>query len=186
MKVSDLTKGLTIEYDGDLYEVIEYEHSKRARGDAFARTRLKNLVTGRVISQTFKGSEEVKKAYMEEKSLQFLYSDRGSYHFMDKETYEQFELTAEHLADTKDYLTENLDLKGEFYRGNIVNIKLPTFVVLEVEKTAPGVRGNTVSGGDKPATLETGKKVKVPLFVEEGDKIKVDARTGEYVERMQS
>lgn len=186
MRVSDLTKGLTIEYEGDIYEVIEYEHSKRARGDAFARTKLKDLETGRIVSKTFKGQDKVKKAYLEEKPLSFLYSDRESYYFMDKKTYEQFELTKDHLDEDKYYLKENLDLKGKFYQGAIVNITLPTFVCLTVEKTSPGVRGNTASGGDKPAVLETSKKVKVPLFVKEGDKIKVDTRTGEYVERVET
>ena len=183
MRVSELSKGMTILYQGELYEVIEYEHSKRGRGDAMARTKLKNLQTGQVISKVFQGAEDVEPAFLEERPLQYLYSSGNEYHFMDRETYDQFSLTREQIGEAVHYLKEGQELTGLSYKGQIVKIELPTFVVLEVVDTPPGVKGDTASGGEKPATVETGLVVKVPLFVKKGDKIKVDTRTGEYIER---
>ena len=183
MRVSELSKGMTILWEGELYEVIEYEHSKRGRGDAIARTKLKNLQTGQVISKVFQGAEDVEPAFLEERPLQYLYSSGNEYHFMDRDTYDQFSLTREQIGDAARYLKEGQELTGLSYKGQIVKIELPTFVVLEVVETPPGVKGDTASGGDKPATLETGLVVKVPLFIKKGDKIKVDTRTGEYIER---
>jgi len=183
MRVSELSKGMTILYQGELYEIIEYEHSKRGRGDAMARTKLKNLQTGQVISKVFQGAEDVEPAFLEERPLQYLYSSGNEYHFMDRETYDQFSLTREQIGEAAHYLKEGQELTGLSYKGQIVKIELPTFVVLEVVDTPPGVKGDTASGGEKPATVETGLVVKVPLFVKKGDKIKVDTRTGEYIER---
>lgn len=183
MRVSELSKGMTILWEGELYEVIEYEHSKRGRGDAIARTKLKNLQTGQVISKVFQGAEDVEPAFLEERPLQYLYSSGNEYYFMDRDTYDQFSLTKEQIGDSVQYLKEGQELTGLSYKGRIVKIELPTFVVLEVVETPPGVKGDTASGGEKPATLETGAVVKVPLFIKKGDKIKVDTRTGEYIER---
>ncbi len=183
MRVSELSKGMTILYQGELYEIIEYEHSKRGRGDAMARTKLKNLQTGQVISKVFQGAEDVEPAFLEERPLQYLYSAGNEYHFMDRETYDQFSLTREQIGEAVHYLKEGQELTGLSYKGQIVKIELPTFVVLEVVDTPPGVKGDTASGGEKPATVETGLVVKVPLFIKKGDKIKVDTRTGEYIER---
>jgi len=183
MRVSELSKGMTILWEGELYEIIEYEHSKRGRGDAIARTKLKHLQTGQVISKVFQGAENVEPAFLEERPLQYLYSSGGEYHFMDRETYDQFSLTRDQIGEAVQYLKEGQELIGLSYKGQIVKIELPTFVVLEVVETPPGVKGDTASGGEKPATVETGLVVKVPLFIKRGDKIKVDTRTGEYIER---
>ncbi len=184
MRVSELAKGMTILWEGELYEIIEYEHSKRGRGDALARTKLRHLQSGRVISKVFQGAEEVEPAFLEERPLQYLYTTGDEYYFMDRETYDQFPLTREQLGEAAHYLKEGLELTGLAYKGQIVKVELPTFVVLRVVSTPPGVKGDTASGGEKPAVLETGHKIKVPLFVKEGDLIKVDTRTGEYIERV--
>jgi elongation factor P len=186
MEVSELSKGMAIEYNGELYLIEEYEHSKRGRGDAIARTKLRHLKTGRVFSKVFQGGEvtKVKRAYLEERPLQYLYSSGGEYHFMDSETYDQFSLTKEQLSDVVYYLKENMELKGLFYEGSIVKINLPTFVELEVVETEPGVKGDTAAGGDKVAILETGLEIKVPLFIKVNDIVKIDTRTAEYIERV--
>jgi len=184
LSVSDMSKGLTVEYQGELYRIVQYEHSKRGRGDAFARVKLKSLDTGKVLSKTFKGKEEVKKAYMEKRPLKFLYSSGESYHFMDETDNNQFEILEEKLGDKVKYLKDNLEVKGLFHEGRLVSVELPTFVELEVVDTKPGVKGDTASGGEKPATLETGLQIKVPLFLKEGATVKVDTREGTYVERV--
>lgn len=183
LSVADLSPGMTIEYGGKLYKIVDYEHSKRGRGDAFARTKIKDLKTGKVFSRTFKGSEEVNKAYLEERSLQFLYRSGEALHFMDEKNYEQFQIVEQQLGDKVNYLTENVTVTGLFHEGKLVTINLPTFVNLTIEDTRPGVKGDTASGGTKPATVESGLQVKVPLFIKQGEKIKIDTRSGEYVER---
>ena len=174
---------MTILYEGTLCKIVEYEHSKRGRGDAFARTKMRELETGKVFSRTLQGNEDIEKAYLEERPLQFMYTSGNNYHFMDEEDYEQFQVKENQLGDKGQYLTPNLELAGLFHEGRLITINLPTFVVLTVEDTKPGVKGNTASGGTKKATLETGLTLRVPLFIEEGEEIKVDTRSGEYVER---
>ncbi len=184
LSLGDITRGMTILYKGELYEVLEFEHVKRARGSAFVRAKLKELKTGRVFTETLRESDTIEHAFLETRPLQYLYQTGGTYVFMDKETYEQYELPASMVEDIRGYLLEGMDVHGLFYRGKVVKIKPPTFVVLTVVDTPPGVKGDTATGGEKPATLETGLVVKVPLFVKAGDKIKVDTRTGAYVERV--
>lgn len=184
MRVSELSKGMTIKYNGELYELIEYEHSKRGRGDAMARTKLKHLKTDKVIAKVFQGAEDVERAYLEERSLQYLYNSGDEYFFMDSESFDQFPLTKEQLGDAVYYLKDNVELLGLFYQGEMVKVKPPTFVELEVVRTEPGVKGDTASGGEKPAVLETGLEIKVPLFVKERDTVKVDTRTAKYIERV--
>jgi len=184
MGVSDLRRGATIEYQGELYTVVDYSHMFKGRGKAVAQTKLKHLLTGRVIPQTLTDADDFKVVRLEERPLRYLYSSGGSFHFMDSETYDQFSLTSEQVGDLSYYLIENLDLKGLFYEGRFVKIELPITVDLKVVRTEPGVKGDTQSGGEKPAVLETGLEVKVPLFVREGDVIRVDTRDGRYIERV--
>jgi len=186
MGVSDLSRGVTIEYQGELYTVVDYTHMFKGRGKAVAQTRLKHLLTGRVISQTLTDADDFKVVRLEERPLRYLYSSGDHYHFMDHETYDQFSLSAEQLGDLKYYLIENLDVTGLFYESSLVKIELPITVDLKVVETEPGVKGDTAAGGEKPATLETGLEVKVPLFVKAGDLIRVDTRDGRYVERVSS
>lgn len=185
MKVSELGKGVTIEYNGELFVIEEYSHMKKAQRRPVAQTKLRSLSTGKVFNQNFVDGDPVKIARLEERPLQYMYSSGDEYHLMDSTTYEQFSLTRTQLGEAAYYLKENLELRGLFYEGKIVRVELPITVELKVVATMPGVRGDTASGGEKPATLETGLQVKVPLFVKEGDIVKVDTRTGEYVERVQ-
>lgn len=184
MGVSDLRRGATIEYQGQLYTVVDYSHMFKGRGKAVAQTKLKHLITGRVISQTFTDADDVKVVRLEERPLSYLYSSGDHYYFMDNETYDQFSLSVEQLDDLRYYLIENLDVTGLFYEGSLVKIELPITVELKVVETEPGVKGDTAAGGDKPARLETGLGVKVPLFVKVGDTIRVDTRDGRYIERV--
>ena len=184
MGVSDLRQGATIEYQGELYTVVEYTHMFKGRGKAVAQTKLKNLRTGRVISQTLTDADNFKVVRLDERPLQYLYSAGGEYHFMDKETYDQYVLSEEQIGDLKYYLKENMDVTGLFYEGKMIKIELPITVELKVVETPPGVKGDTQSGGEKPAVLETGLEVKVPLFVKEGDIVRVDTRDGRYIERV--
>ncbi|MFW6381113.1 MAG: elongation factor P [Bacillota bacterium] len=184
ISTNDFNTGLTIELEGQVYQVDEFQHSKSGRGGAFVRTKLRNLEEGYTINKTFRANEKVERAHLDKRKMKFLYWDGGSYVFMDNQTYEQIELPEEQIEDKKDYLKENMDLEILMYQGRPIEINLPTFVELKVEKAPPGVKGDTVSGGTKTVTLETGREVQVPLFIERGEVIKVDTRNGEYVERV--
>jgi elongation factor P len=181
---TDFRRGLKIEVDGTPYVIVEFQHVKPGKGGAFVRTKLRNLITGGVIDKTFRAGEKVEKPDLEEKNMQYLYSEGNQYYFMDTETYEQTFLTQEQLGESKNFLQENINVSILYYQGNPIGVELPIFVELEVKKTEPGVRGDTATGGSKPATLETGAVIQVPLFINEGDKVKIDTRTGEYIERV--
>jgi len=181
---ADFRKGLKIEIDGAPYTIVDFQHVKPGKGGAFVRTKIKNLVTGRVLDQTFRSGEKVERPDLAEKDMQYLYQEEDRYCFMDNESYEQIFLSAEQLGEGQAFLQDNLNLKVLFFKGDPIAVELPTFVELEVSQTEPGVRGDTASGGSKPATLETGAVIQVPLFINEGDRIKVDTRTGSYVERV--
>lgn len=181
---SEFRKGLKIELNGEPFIIVEFLHVKPGKGGAFVRTKLKSLLTGNVLEQKFRSGEMVKSPELEEKEVQYLYNDGENYYFMDKESYWQFELTEEQIGRSKDFLKENVTLTVLFHNQNPVSVELPTFVELCIERTEPGVRGDTAAGGTKPAKLETGAVVQVPLFLEESDIIKVDTRTGEYIERV--
>lgn len=181
---AEFRKGLKIEWEGTPYIIIDFQHVKPGKGGAFVRTKIKNLINGRVIDQTFRSGEKVDRPDLQEKDMQYLYAEGDRYCFMDNESYEQIYLTAEHLAESKDFLQDNLNLKVIYYKDNPIAIDLPTFVELAVEHTEPGFKGDTASGGSKPATLETGAVIQVPLFIDVGDRLKVDTRTGTYVERL--
>lgn len=174
---------MTFELDGELYRVLEYKHSKIGRGSANVRTKLRNLRTGRTIDRTFAASEKFQEVRLELRQVQFLYRDGDLYYFMDTETYEQPALSAEVLGDMVDYLKEGSVLSLSMHEGQQVEIELPVTVDLQVVQTEPGVKGDTATGVTKRASLETGLIVQVPLFVEEGDIIRVDTRTGEYLTR---
>ena len=184
ISTSNFHNGLTIELDGKVYQVIDFQHSKMGRGGALDKTKLRDVENGGVIEKTFRGGEKVARARVDQREKQYLYRDAEDYVFMDTETYEQIFLSKEQLGDKVNYLKENMVLEVSMYEGRPIDIELPIFVELSVAETQPGIRGNTVSGGSKPATLETGAVVQVPLFIDVGDLIKVDTRTGEYIERV--
>ena len=180
---SDVRKGSAIEINGKVYFIVDYQHVKPGKGNAFVRMRLKNIETGQVIDMTLKSGSEVNIVRVEKRQVQYLYSDETYSYFMDVSSYDQYQITNETISDERKFLIENSEVIGLFADEKFVGIELPFFVVLEVTETEPGIKGNTVQGGTKPAVLETGAKVNVPLFVNKGEKIKVDTRTGEYVER---
>lgn len=179
----DFRKGLRIELNNEPYVIVDFQHVKPGKGGAFVRTKLKNLLNGRVVDKTFRSGEKVGKPDIEEKEMQFLYKD-DEFHFMDNTTFEQISLAAELVGDNKHFLQENTNVNILFYQNRAINLELPIFVELEVVEAEPGVKGDTASGASKPVTVETGAKIQVPLFIEEGDRLKIDTRTGEYIERV--
>ena len=181
---TDFRKGLKIEIEGEPYIIVDFQHVKPGKGGAFVRTRLKSLVTGNVIDQTFRSGDRVDTPDLEEREMQFLYETGGEYHFMDTHTFEQLFLTADNLGESKDFLKENLVIKALFHNKRPIGIEVPMFVELKVIQSDPGVRGDTATGATKPATLESGAVIQVPLFVEEGETIRVDTRTHEYITRV--
>jgi len=181
---ADFKKGLKIEFNGEPYEIVDFQHVKMGRGGAIVRTKMKNLKTGYITENTFRSGEKVGKPNLEEKEMQFLYKSDNDYIFMDNETYEQFSISETLIGDSKDYLLENMNVRILFFEGRPIGIELPTFVEIKVVETVPGIKGDTVSGGSKPAKLETGATIQVPLFISEGDIIKIDTRTGTYIERV--
>jgi len=182
--VEDLRKGVTFELDGEIYRVLDYQHQKLGRGNAIIKTKLRNLRTGATVDRSFSSGNRVNDIRLESRTVQYLYSDGSLYHFMDTDTYEQPVLTAEALGDAINYLTEGLVLTLESYEGEPLDVELPTTVDLEVVETAPSFKGDTASGGGKPAVLQTGITIQVPFFIEKGDVVRVDTRTGEYVTRV--
>jgi elongation factor P len=179
----DFRKGLKIELNGEPFVIVEFQHVKPGKGGAFVRTTLKSLITGNVLDKTFRSGEKVDKPDLEEKAMQYLYESDGQYHFMDSETYEQLFLSEDQLGESRYYLQENVEVEVLFHNGKAIGVEVPIFVELKVAKTEPGVRGDTASGGSKPAVLETGMTVQVPLFINEGDVLRIDTRTGKYIER---
>jgi elongation factor P len=181
---TDFRKGLKIEINGEPYVIVDFQHVKPGKGGAFVRTRLKSLVSGNVIDQTFRSGDRVDKPDLEEREMQFLYEAGGEFHFMDTQTFEQLFLTADQLGESKDYLKENLVIKALFHNKRPIGIEVPMFVELKVVQADPGVRGDTATGATKPVTLESGAVIQVPLFVEEGDTVRIDTRTRGYITRV--
>jgi elongation factor P len=181
---TDFRKGLKIEINGEPFLIVDFQHVKPGKGTAFVRTRLKSLVTGLVVDQTFRSGDKVDKPDLEEKEMQFLYESNGEYHFMDIQTYEQLFLTAEQLGENRDFLKENLVIKAIFHNRKPIGIEVPMFIDFRVIKAEPGIKGDTATGATKPVTLESGAVVQVPLFIEEGDVIRIDTRTREYITRV--
>ena len=179
----DLKKGINIEVDGVLYRVLDYQHLKIGRGSAQVRMKLRDVKAGHTIERTFQAGEKFPRASLEERDVQYLYQEDNLYYFMDLETFEQFPVPLDLLEDTLRYLTDGMELELVFYRGSVIGINLPNTVELQVTETPPGYKGDTAQGHTKPATLETGLIVQVPFFVETGQRIRVDTRTGSYLER---
>ncbi|MGQ9515695.1 MAG: elongation factor P [Anaerolineae bacterium] len=184
ISVTELRKGVTFELDGELYRVLEYQHHKPGRGNAIIRTKLRNLRTGALIERTFISGDRVQDVRLEHKTVQYMYNDGEMYYFLDTETYEQPALPRKVLGDAINYLTDGLTLDLSLYEGEPIDIELPITVDLKVVEAEPGVRGDTAQGGTKKAKLETGLVINVPLFVEAGDVVRVDTRTGEYITRV--
>ena len=181
---SEFRKGLKIELEGEPYIIVDFQHVKPGKGGAFVRTKLKSLVTGNVIDRTYRSGEKVDTPDLEEKTMQYLYREGDAYHFMDTESYEQLVLTGNQLGNNSKFLQENVEIKIVLHNGKPIGVELPTFVELKIVQTDPGLRGDTASGATKPATLETGAVIQVPLFLNEGDAIKVNTETGAYIERV--
>ena len=180
----DFRNGTTFEMDNSVFRVVEFQHVKPGKGAAFVRTKLKNVITGAVIEKTFNPSEKLQGAEIEKRDMQYLYNDGGLYYFMDNETYEQIPLNEEQIGDALKYMKENMDMKILSYKGKVFAVEPPMFVELEVTYTEPGFSGNTTTTSGKPAKLENGLEISVPLFVEIGDVLRIDTRTGEYMERV--
>ncbi len=180
----DFRNGITLEIDGSVYQVIEFQHVKPGKGAAFVRTKLKNVIDGGVIERSFRPSEKFPTAMIERVEMQYLYADGGLYYFMNTETYDQIGLNEDTIGDALKFVKENDMVKVCSYNGNVFSVEPPLFVELEITETEPGVKGDTATGSYKPATVETGAQVQVPLFVNQGDKIKIDTRTGEYLSRV--
>lgn len=183
---NEFRNGLKVEMEGEPFVIVEFQHVKPGKGGAFVRTKLKNLKTGRVIDRTFRSGESLDAPDLDEKEMQYLYRDGDMLTFMDTQTYEQTALPEEKLGESVKWLKEETVANILFHKGNPISIELPTFVELAIRKTEPGVRGDTAAGATKPAELETGATVNVPLFLNEGDVLKIDTRTGEYIERVKS
>ncbi len=184
ISAGDFKNGITFELDGQIYQVVEFQHVKPGKGAAFVRTKLKNIITGATIEKSFSPTDKMPKAHIERKDMQYLYNDGELYYFMDTETYEQLPLGKDTIGDSLKFVKENMVVKVLSHKGNVFGIEPPTFVELVVTDTEPGFKGDTATGATKPATVETGAQIKVPLFVNKGDVIRIDTRTGEYMERI--
>ena len=184
ISAGDFRNGITIELDSNVFQIIEFQHVKPGKGAAFVRTKLKNIKSGGVVEKTFRPTEKCPQARIDRKEMQYLYSDGDMYNFMDVETYDQISLTKEEIGDSLKFVKENEMVKMLSHNGSVFAIEPPLFVELEVTETEPGFKGDTATGASKPATVETGATVSVPLFVEIGDKIKIDTRTSEYLSRV--
>jgi len=185
ISTSDFKNGLSIELDQELYTIVEFQHVKPGKGGAFVRTKLKNFQTGAVIDRTFRAGEKVEQAIIERKDMQYIYNDGNSYYFMDKDSYEQIPINPEKIGEFADLLKDGNDVQITFWKDGVIGVELPGSIALKVVKTIPGAKGNTVSGALKPATLETGAVIQVPLFIKEGDIIKVTTKDKKYQERIQ-
>ncbi len=183
---SDFKKGLKVLIDDQPYSIVDFQHVKPGKGNQFTRTKLKNMLTGSNLEKTFKSGEKFGVPDVMTRDCQYLYADENGYHFMDKENYEQHQMHEDDIGDAKSYLIENLEITMMFFNGRAIGVDVPNTVNLKVAQTDPGLKGSTVTGGTKPATLETGLTVNVPLHINEGDVLKIDSRTGDYLERVNS
>ena len=184
ISAGELRNGVTMEYEGEIYSVLEFLHVKPGKGAAFVRTRLKNIKTGAVVEKTFRPTEKMSKAHIDRMDMQYLYNDGELYHFMNNETFDQIALNADDVGDSLKFVKENENVKLLAHDGNVFGIEPPLFVELEITDTEPGFAGNTAQGATKPAIVETGASVQVPLFINQGEIIKIDTRTGEYLSRV--
>ena len=185
LSINEIKSGVTILVDGIVYVVIDAQHVKPGKGAAFVRAKVRNMKNSNSQEITFRGDEKIDEAFVEERKLQYQYHSGNMYHFMDTETYEDIAIAGESMSDnTKKFLKDNLEVLGNFYKGDTLTVSLPNFIEFNIVHTEPGIKGDTAKSGTKPAEVDTGAIVQVPLFVNEGDKIKLDTRTGEYVERV--
>ena len=184
ISAGDFRNGVTFEMDNNVYQILEFQHVKPGKGAAFVRTKLKNVITGATVEQTFRPTDKMPKAHIDRKDMQYSYNDGDLYYFMDQETFDMLPLNGSQLGDALKFVKENDIVRILSYKGNVFGVEPPTFVELTVTATEPGVKGNTATGATKPATLETGAVINVPVFVNEGEVIRVDTRTGEYMERV--
>ena len=183
ISAGDFRNGVTFDMDGNVYQIVEFQHVKPGKGAAFVRTKIRNVISGAVVERTFNPTEKFPTAYVERKDMQYLYNDGDLYYFMDPESYEQIPINADKLGDNFKFVKENMECKILSYKGNVFGIEPPLFVELQVTKTDPGFKGDTATNATKPAVLETGAEINVPLFINEGDMIRIDTRVGEYMER---
>ena len=183
ISAGDFRNGVTFEMDGNVYQIIEFQHVKPGKGAAFVRTKIRNVIAGSVVEKTFNPNDKYPTAFVERKEMEYSYSDGGLYYFMDQETYELVPINESELDDNFKFVKENMICKVLSYKGKVFGVAPPTFVELQVTETEPGVKGDTATNATKPATLETGAEIRVPLFINEGDMIRIDTRTGEYMER---
>lgn len=181
---NDLKNGIVLNIEGQLWTVVEFQHVKPGKGAAFVRTKLKNVMTGKVVDKTFNAGVKVETANVDKRDMTYLYNDGSGYIFMDKDTYDQVSLSEETVGDAANYMLENQDAVVAMHEGNPIYVELPASVVLEVTYTEPGLQGDRSSGGTKPATVETGLQIQVPLFLENGTKVRIDTRTGDYLGRV--
>jgi elongation factor P len=184
LSINDIKNGVTILVDDQVYMVVEFQHVKPGKGAAFVRTKMRNLRNANILERTFRGDEKIEEAYIEERKLQYQYSSGDLYHFMDQENYEDVAITKDALGDKVKFLKDNIDANAYFYKNDVLYVNLPNFVPYTITHTEPGVKGDTAKSGTKPATIDSGATIQVPLFVDTGDVIKVDTRTGGYVERV--
>lgn len=183
VSAGDFRKGITIEIDGQVWVIVDFQHVKPGKGAAFVRTKMKNVMQGNVLEKTFNPTEKFENAHVDKKDMQYLYNDGELYYFMDNESYEQLPLNKEKVEDAMNFVKENMTVTIKFFKGEAFSVEPPNFVELLIAETEPGFKGDTATAGNKPAILETGYKINVPLFINEGDLIRVDTRTGEYMER---
>ena len=183
VSAGDFRNGVTFEMEGNIYQIIEFQHVKPGKGAAFVRAKIRNVIAGSVVEKTFNPNDKFPTAYIERKEMEYSYSDGGLYYFMDPESYELVPVNATDLGDNFKFVKENMVCKILSYKGNVFGVEPPTFVELQVTQTDPGFKGDTATNATKPATLETGAEIRVPLFIDEGDMIRIDTRTGEYMER---
>lgn len=183
ISAGDFRNGLTFEMDGNVYTVVEFQHVKPGKGAAFVRSKIRDVINGGVVEKTFNPTEKFPSAFVERKDMQYLYSDGDLYYFMDNETYEQQPIGAAVLSDNFKFVKENMECKIISYKGNVFGVEPPNFVELQITETDPGFKGDTATNATKPAKVETGAEIRVPLFIEEGEMVRVDTRTGEYMER---
>ncbi len=184
LSINEVKTGLTVLVDGGVYLVIDLQHVKPGKGSAFVRAKLRNLKTSNVQERTFRGDEKIEEAYVEERKFQYLYASGELYHFMDQENFEEIAIAKDTLGDEIKFLKDNLEVIVYSYKNNILNISLPNFIEFTIVHTEPGIKGDTAKSGTKPATIDTGASIQVPLFINTQDRIKIDTRTGEYVERV--
>lgn len=184
LSINEIKNGVTIFADGEVYMVVDFQHVKPGKGAAFVRTKMKNLRNNNILERTFRGDEKIEEAYIEEKKLQYQYSSSGMYHFMDQENYEDVAISEDSIGGKVKFLKDNIEVNAYYYKDEVLFVNLPNFVEYKVTHSEPGIKGDTAKSGTKPAVIDSGATINVPLFVNEGDRIKVDTRTGSYVERV--